>query len=234
MESFARIGARIGQIEAKIAAVSQSSAPPVAAPSGGGGSASFAAALARAATPPPPSGAAPLPFLPLNGTPGTPGTPPGGLPPPPHWITPAPVVPASAVNGASSGGVAVWEGLIQKYAGQSGVPPELVRAVMDQESSGDPKAVSSAGARGLMQLMPDTARGLNVRDSFDPEQNVRAGVALLKENLDRFHGDVSLALAAYDAGAGAVAKYNGVPPFAETQNYVSRILARVNAAPPRP
>jgi len=224
MESFGRIESRIGQIEAKIAAVSpQSSAPPV---SSGGGGASFAAALTRAT--PPSASAAPLPSLPLNGTP---GAPPGGLPPPPGWITPAPVVPASAVPGAG-GGVAAWESLIQKYANQSGVSPDLVRAVMDQESGGDSRAVSPAGAQGLMQLMPDTARGLNVRDPFDPEQNVRAGVALLKDNLNRYHGDVSLALAAYNAGPGAVAKYNGVPPFAETRNYVSRILARVNAARP--
>ena len=219
MELFGRIEARIGQIEAKIAAVSpQSSAPSSAAAASG----SFAATLARASAPP----ASALPPLPLRGT----GAPPGGLPPPPGWITPAPVVPASTVNGAS--GVAAWESLIQKYANQSGVSPDLVRAVLDQESGGDARAVSPAGAQGLMQLMPDTARGLNVRDPFDPEQNVRAGVALLKDNLDRYHGDVSLALAAYNAGPGAVAKYDGVPPFAETRNYVSRILARVNAARP--
>jgi soluble lytic murein transglycosylase-like protein len=115
------------------------------------------------------------------------------------------------------------ESLITKYAAQNGLQPQLVRAVVQQESSGNPRCVSSAGARGLMQLMPETAAQYGVRDIFDPEQNVAAGTRHLSGLLKEFNGDVSLALAAYNAGSGAVRKYGGIPPYAETQQYVRRI-----------
>jgi soluble lytic murein transglycosylase-like protein len=115
------------------------------------------------------------------------------------------------------------ESLIAKHATQNGLAPELVRAVIQQESGGNPRSVSVAGARGLMQLMPDTAAMYGVRDSFDPEQNIAAGTRHLAGLLREFNGDTSLALAAYNAGSGAVRKYNGVPPYAETQQYVRRI-----------
>ena len=141
---------------------------------------------------------------------------------PPNFVGPMPVAPRAA------SGVAQWEPLISQYASQYGVSTDLIRAVMTQESGGNARAVSRAGAMGLMQLMPDTAKGLGVGDPFDPAQNVRGGVALLKENLDRFNGDVSLALAAYNAGPGNVTKYKGVPPFRETQDYVRRIMGQLN------
>jgi len=116
------------------------------------------------------------------------------------------------------------EGLITKYAAQNGVSPDLVRAVVRQESDGNAHDVSRAGAMGLMQLMPDEAHSLGVTDPFDPEQNIAAGTRLLSGLLHQYNGDVSRALAAYNAGSGAVKKYNGIPPFPETQHYVKRIL----------
>jgi len=105
------------------------------------------------------------------------------------------------------------------------VPASLVHAVIYQESGGDPSAVSSAGAMGLMQLMPGTAAAYGVSNPFNPDENVAGGVAYLQDLLLRYHGDVTLALAAYNAGSGAVAKYGGVPPYAETRGYVSSVTA---------
>jgi soluble lytic murein transglycosylase-like protein len=98
-----------------------------------------------------------------------------------------------------------------------------VRAVVKVESNFNPNAVSRKGAMGLMQLMPSTAKQLNVKNPFDPEQNVDAGVRHLKRLLESYGGDIRLTLAAYNAGAGAVARNSGVPHYAETQNYVRRI-----------
>jgi soluble lytic murein transglycosylase-like protein len=110
-------------------------------------------------------------------------------------------------------------------AARHNVDPNLVRAVIKVESNFDSNAVSSKGAMGLMQLMPATARELNVKNPFDPDQNVDAGVRHLRHLLDNYHGDVRLTLAAYNAGSNAVARSAGVPHYAETQNYVRRITS---------
>ncbi|MDO5711286.1 MAG: transglycosylase SLT domain-containing protein [Micrococcales bacterium] len=110
-----------------------------------------------------------------------------------------------------------------------GVPAQLLAAVAKQESDFTPTAVSRAGARGLMQLMPATARGLGVRDAFDPAQAVDGAARLLRDHLKSF-GSTRLALAAYNAGPGAVRRYDGVPPYAETQNYVRKIMANLSTA----
>ncbi len=125
------------------------------------------------------------------------------------------------------------EGLIARCSRENNLQPELVRAVIQQESGGNPRSVSAVGAQGLMQLMPATGRAYGVTDAFDPAQNIAAGTRHLGGLLREFGGDVSKALAAYNAGAGAVRKYGGVPPFPETQNYVKRILGMVEAAAPK-
>jgi len=112
---------------------------------------------------------------------------------------------------------------IAMAAARHNVDPNLVRAVVKVESNFNPNAVSRKGAMGLMQLMPSTARQLKVKNPFDPEQNVDAGVRHLKQLLESYGGDVNLTLAAYNAGSGAVARSAGVPHFAETRNYVRRI-----------
>ncbi len=120
---------------------------------------------------------------------------------------------------------ASYQHLIQKYAQRHEVPAALVRAVMRVESCFDRRAVSRSGARGLMQLMPQTASLLGVDDSFDASQNVDGGVRYLKMMLERFNQDTRLALAAYNAGPTAVSDHRGIPPFPETQTYVKRVLA---------
>ena len=117
-----------------------------------------------------------------------------------------------------------FDDVIEAHASRSGVRAGLIRAVIQVESAFNPRAVSSKGAMGLMQLMPATARQFGVSDAFDPSENVRAGVAYLRQLLDRYSGNERLALAAYNAGPGAVDRFGrSVPPFAETRNYVKRI-----------
>ena len=122
--------------------------------------------------------------------------------------------------------------LVRESAAEAGVDPRLVAAVTKTESNFDPHATSSTGAVGLMQLMPQTARDLGVDDRYDAVQNMRGGSRYLRQLLDRFHGDIPLAVAAYNAGPGAVEKYAGVPPFAETQAYVSRVMERYRGTHP--
>ena len=114
---------------------------------------------------------------------------------------------------------------IEESARKFKLPVQLVTAIVKVESNFNPRAVSSEGARGLMQLMPATAAGLGVRNSFDISQNINGGCRYLKEMLEQFDGDVKLALAAYNAGPGAVEKYGRIPPYRETQDYVKKVLA---------
>lgn len=119
---------------------------------------------------------------------------------------------------------AEFDSIINACASEFGVDRSLVKAVIHAESGYNPNALSRKGAAGLMQLMPSTAQGLKVADSFNPEDNIRGGVRYLRFLLDTFKGNVTLALAAYNAGLGKVAKYGGVPPYEETRNYVSKVL----------
>ena len=129
-----------------------------------------------------------------------------------------------------------YDELIVKYAGEQGIRPNLVRAVVQVESGYNPRAVSPKGAMGLMQLMPTTAALLGVRRPFDPEENIRGGVLYLRQLLDRFDSNEELALAAYNAGPLAVGKYgNRVPPYRETREYIQKVRNRTNvSAAPKP
>lgn len=119
--------------------------------------------------------------------------------------------------------VARYDGLISRLGREHSVEPALVKAVIAAESNFDPKALSGKGAQGLMQLMPRTARQLGVKNAFEPEENVSGGTRYLREMLTRY-GDMTRAVAAYNAGPAAVDRYRGVPPYPETQAYVDRVL----------
>ncbi len=126
-----------------------------------------------------------------------------------------------------------WREAAHREARRAGLDPWLVRAVIRVESGENPRAVSPKGAVGLMQLMPATARELGVESPFHPRDNIRGGVAYLRELLDRYGGRLELALAAYNAGPAAVDRYGGVPPFPETRRFVERVLdlyRRIRAA----
>jgi len=114
--------------------------------------------------------------------------------------------------------------IISQAAARYQVDPALIKAIILAESGYDPRAISRRGARGLMQLMPRTARALGVRDSFNPEHNIDGGVRYFKQLLNRFNQDAKLALAAYNAGSRNVLKYNGIPPFRATQIYIKKVI----------
>lgn len=116
------------------------------------------------------------------------------------------------------------EDIFKQASQRYGVPLELLKAVGKAESDFDPNAVSRAGAQGVMQLMPGTAKEIGVTDAFDPEQNIMGGAKYLAGLLKKYDGDTRLALAAYNAGSGNVRKYGGIPPFKETQNYVKKVM----------
>jgi soluble lytic murein transglycosylase-like protein len=142
-------------------------------------------------------------------------------------LVPSYPVPASTIrttSRASNDRAQMYDRLITEHARLNDVRPDLVRAVVQVESAFNPYALSPKGAQGLMQLMPATARQFGVQNAFNPEENVRAGVAYLRQLLDRYENNETLALAAYNAGPAAVDKYDQqVPPYAETRNYVARI-----------
>src|SRR6185436_17405061 len=141
----------------------------------------------------------------------------------------APVVSAAEVEAIPAdiplSGDCDLDWIIYRAGEKAGVDPRFIHAVIKQESKYDSKAVSPVGARGLMQMMPATAERFGLKDPFDPAANVEAGTKYLKWLLNRFDGDVSLALAGYNAGEGSVDKYQGVPPYSETQNYVKKIVS---------
>ena len=118
-----------------------------------------------------------------------------------------------------------YDAIIDRYADEYGVDPVLVRAVIQVESNFDPKCVSKKGARGLMQLIPETAKRYGVTKIFDPEQNIRGGVHYLSDLMQMFNNDLQRALAAYNAGENAVIRYAGIPPYSETTTYVRRALS---------
>ncbi len=146
-------------------------------------------------------------------------------------------IPAGRIRGvgdaATAGidGADAWRGvagpyaeMIAEVADEHRIDPALLASVATVESGWDPAAVSPKGAQGLLQLMPQTAKRFGVRDVFEPEQNVRGGAAYLRWLLDRYQGDTRLALAAYNAGEGAVDRHQGIPPYRETKAYVSRVM----------
>ncbi len=150
-------------------------------------------------------------------------------------------VPGFAAAGRFRGGVlpaTAYDPFIDRVARENDLDPSLIKAVALVESGFRPQAVSAKGARGIMQLMPATAKRYGVTDLHDPYQSLRAGAEHLRDLLDEFGGDVTLALAAYNAGAGAVKRSGGVPAYAETQDYVSRVQTKMGTAarrraPPR-
>lgn len=124
------------------------------------------------------------------------------------------------------------ESKIARYARAQGLSPRLVQAVVQVESGYNPRALSNKGAMGLMQLMPATAREMGVTDAYDPDQNLRGGTRYLWQQIRRHKGDLELALAAYNAGPTAVARYGGVPPYDETRRYIAKVISLYQNSPP--
>ena len=211
-DEIGAITARISEIQQRINALS--SQPAASPPAPSADAPTFEKTLAAAQAPPP---AAPGTNTMLPST--------SGVAAPPASLGPLPVSPSdvNVVPIASAAGD--YGMLIEKYAVQHGLPPSLVKAVIQTESGGNPHSVSGAGAMGLMQLMPENVKEAGISDPFDPEQNIAAGTKQLAGLLSQYHGDLDLALAGYNAGPGNVRKYGGVPPFTETHNYIQRVRA---------
>lgn len=189
--------ARIAELEALVARAQGVPTAPAATPAPAPltGGATFPAALATATAPHPVLATAATAPLPAHGPASL-----GGAPTP-------------------------YDGLIAAAAARHGLDPALLKGLIRAESNFNPTATSPAGAVGLAQLMPGTAAALGVADPTDPAQSIDGGARYLRQQLDAFGGDVTLALAAYNAGPGAVRRYGGVPPYAETQAYVQRVQA---------
>lgn len=135
-----------------------------------------------------------------------------------------------ALGKTTTKGNGTFSEIIEAAARKYKVDPDLVEAIVSVESGGNPNAESPAGAQGLMQLMPATAASLGVSNAFDPVQNIEGGVRYLSQLLDYYGGDLTKALAGYNAGPGAVDEYNGVPPYKETRSYIQRVLSAYTAS----
>jgi soluble lytic murein transglycosylase-like protein len=144
----------------------------------------------------------------------------------PASMLPASTLPASTVRAPSGGGEtsSAYDALVEQAAARNGVDPAVLHGLVQQESGFDPSSTSSAGALGLTQLMPGTAASLGVTNPLDPAQSIEGGARYLGEMLRQFGGNTEDALAAYNAGPGAVQRYGGVPPYSETQQYVTKVL----------
>ncbi len=141
----------------------------------------------------------------------------------------APAAFSNVTAASGSAGSTAYDGLVTAAAQRYGLDPALLHGLIQQESGFDPNAGSPAGAQGLTQLMPGTAASLGVTNPYDPSQSIDGGAQYLRRQLDAFGGDVTKALAAYNAGPAAVSRYGGVPPYAETQAYVQKVLANADA-----
>ncbi|MGH2937469.1 MAG: lytic transglycosylase domain-containing protein [Solirubrobacterales bacterium] len=194
-----KAAARVAQLQSMIQAVE----------TGSGGKGSFGAALAEASAVGGPATATPALGEATALTPTS--------------TTPITTVPATTEAGPGNGAVP-FQSLIEESCAKYGVDPALLAGLIEQESHFDPTVGSSAGAQGLTELMPETAASLGVTDPHDPAQSIDAGARLLSEKLAEFGGNTELALAAYNAGSGAVQQYNGIPPYPETQEYVKKVL----------
>jgi soluble lytic murein transglycosylase-like protein len=145
---------------------------------------------------------------------------------------PAPVVTLAEITAPAANAApltaAEMRGMLTRAGTRHNIDADLLASVVQAESGGNARAVSRVGAAGLMQLMPGTAAGLGVRDRFAPEENIGGGTAYLDALLTRYHDDIALAVAAYNAGPAAVDRYHGIPPYAETRAYVARVIREFN------
>jgi soluble lytic murein transglycosylase-like protein len=213
--SIESVMSRVDQIQAMLAGVTTTPASP--------GATSFSNALADASTSAALSdGTAPTDPAAATGTLASLTAPAGGT-------AAYGATPTGATTGGDLPASVPYAAQITAAAKANGIDPALLAGLIKQESGFNPNAGSAAGARGLTQLMPSTAAGLGVTNVLDPAQSIQAGAKYLKEQLDAFGGDVTKALAAYNAGPGAVKRFGGVPPYAETQNYVRAVQANAAA-----